>query len=193
MKNRLTSKTDFSQLSQHEEGRMSAEESIRTFYRDHRNEFIHYGLKHNIDKENLIDIFQDIVIIYFEQKESGKINNLRCTEKTYLFSLGKYKIIDFLRRNSRTINVTHDQLPDESVDPKIINEVGLTDHQKLLAAGMEQLGKKCREIIFLFYYQQLSIVEIAATMGYKTENVVKANKSRCMKTLRQIVNKMENS
>ena len=169
---------------------MSSEDIIKSFYRDHRDEFVHFGLKYNMTKESLIDIFQDIVVIFFEQKESGKIENLQCSDKTYLFSLGKHKIIDFLRRNKKVINLNHDQVPDASMDPKVFEEASLTDRQKSLTLGIKQLGKKCQDVITLFYSQQLSIAEIADRMGYKTENVVKAHKSRCMKTLKQIVSTM---
>jgi DNA-directed RNA polymerase specialized sigma24 family protein len=101
--------------------------------------------------------------------------------------LGKYKIIDFIRKNKKIVNLNYDQVPDKSVDPKLIEEVNLTDRQKSLTLGIRKLGKKCQDVITLFYSQQLSIAEIADRMGYKTENVVKAHKSRCMKTLKQIV------
>ncbi|NNF35669.1 MAG: sigma-70 family RNA polymerase sigma factor [Saprospiraceae bacterium] len=190
MTNRLNHKKEDYSLSQNDETGMSSEDIIKSFYRDHREEFIHFGIKYNMDKENLIDIFQDVVIIFFEQKEMGKLDQLRCTDKTYLFSLGKHKIIEFLRKNNRKYTIPHDQLPDESINPQLMKEETMTDRQKLLASGLKQLGKKCRDMITLFYTRQLTISEIATMMGYKNDNVVKAHKSRCMKNLKENVSKM---
>ena len=172
---------------------MTSEGIIRSFYRDHREEFIHFGMKYNMNKENLIDIFQDVVIIFFEQKEAGKIDALRCSNKTYLFSIGKHKIIEYLRKNHNKFSLPNDQLPDDVVDPSIMEEDSLSESQQLLVNGLRQLGKKCREIITLFYQRQLTISEIASMKGYKNENVVKAHKSRCMKSLKEIVTKMNNA
>ena len=47
------------------------------------------------------------------------------------------------------------------------------------------LGKKCQELLTLFYYRGYTIQEIMEAENYNSENVVKAAKSRCMKTLRE--------
>jgi RNA polymerase sigma-70 factor (ECF subfamily) len=52
----------------------------------------------------------------------------------------------------------------------------------------DALGEKCQKILTLFYYQQYNIKEIMAEGNYNSENVVKSQKSRCLKTLKEAIN-----
>ena len=191
MKNRSTNNKAEENPEQEVRNVINTEEVIRSFYRDHRDEFIRFGIKYGMDKGSLIDIFQDVVIIFFEQKEAGKIDQLNCTDKTYLFSLGKYKIIENLRKKKKNANYLSEQTYEVHINPEEFRETTLTERQKKLAYGLKQLGEKCRNLITLFYLRQLTISEIVEMMGYKNENVVKAHKSRCMKNLKENVSKIK--
>ena len=191
MKNRSTNNKAEENPEQEVRNVINTEEVIRSFYRDHRDEFIRFGIKYGMDKGSLIDIFQDVVIIFFEQKEAGKIDQLNCTDKTYLFSLGKYKIIENLRKKKKNANYLSEQTYEVHINPEEFRETTLTERQKKLAYGLKQLGEKCRNLIKLFYLRQLTISEIVEMMGYKNENVVKAHKSRCMKNLKENVSKIK--
>lgn len=61
----------------------------------------------------------------------------------------------------------------------------LTREQRLLKEHFKGLGAKCQELLTLFYYRGYTIQEIMEKGDYNSENVVKAAKSRCMKTLKE--------
>ncbi len=63
----------------------------------------------------------------------------------------------------------------------------LTQEQILLRKYFKQLGEKCQQVLTLFYYRGLNIEEIVKQAGYNNANVVKAQKSRCLKTLKQLI------
>ena len=46
------------------------------------------------------------------------------------------------------------------------------------------LGKKCKEVLSLFYYRGYTIDEICTRLNYDNKNVVKSQKSRCIKQLK---------
>ena len=74
---------------------------------------------------------------------------------------------------------------DELVNGFEMEEHELTTEQLLLQKHFGALGKQCQELLTLFYYRGYTIQEIMEAENYNSENVVKAAKSRCMKTLRE--------
>ena len=63
----------------------------------------------------------------------------------------------------------------------------LTERQEKFKIAFEKLGENCQKIINLFYLDKKSIKQIKILGNYKNENTVKAQKSRCMKTLRELI------
>ncbi len=78
-------------------------------------------------------------------------------------------------------------LPDARHAIENIVEEELTPAQLKLKAGIKELGKKCQEIIRLFYFHRYSIAAIAEDLGYSNENVVRSHKSRCLKKLKTMI------
>lgn len=155
-------------------------------YKMHRVAFIHFAKKYKIDEADILDIYQDTIIAFFENVVNGKITTLNYTLKTYIFSIGKNKVFDFLKKKDRTIPLEN-QIED--VDIEITQREALTHRQVELKKCIKELGEKCKSILQLFYYKRYSIEAIRIELGYKDDNVVKAHKSRCMKSLRQIISK----
>ena len=164
----------------------AANVELKAVYDEYRSSFLEFGRQFKIEREDLLDIFQDAVIAFYEQKERGKLENLTCTEKTYLFNIGKYKSIDFLKKAGRTISF--DKIEYEvKIEPQVYQTIELSEQQQELRDGVKLLGKSCQEILDLFYYRKYSISAIMQTLNFKSENVVKANKSRCIKSLKTIL------
>lgn len=60
--------------------------------------------------------------------------------------------------------------------------------QKALQKAFVTLGKKCKEILTLFYYRGFTLDEISETLNHDNKNVTKSQKSRCIKQLKEKVN-----
>ena len=63
----------------------------------------------------------------------------------------------------------------------------LTIEQQLLRTHFNKLGKKCRELLTLFYYRGLTIDDIVEFAGYTNGSVVRSQKSRCLKSLKEMI------
>ncbi|WP_315821201.1 hypothetical protein [Paraflavitalea speifideaquila] len=49
---------------------------------------------------------------------------------------------------------------------------------------MLELGERCRELLLLFYNGGLKLKDIAARMGYSSENTAKNQKYKCLEAAR---------
>jgi RNA polymerase sigma factor (sigma-70 family) len=170
-------------------------EAVEEYYAVWRREFFSFASKYSLDRDEIADVYQDAMIVMIENINRGKLTELTSSLKTYLFAIGKNLIRNRLRSNQKTH--TDDSLekldsetehyafmPEDEADLK-------GDMMSDLLSAIEHLGEKCKEILYYYYYQKLSIRAIGEKLGYANENTVKANKSRCLKTLREKINKKE--
>jgi RNA polymerase sigma-70 factor (ECF subfamily) len=65
----------------------------------------------------------------------------------------------------------------------------LTNEQQLLKKYYGHLGDRCKSILNLFYYQGYNLDEIRDILNYSNKKVLKSQKSRCIKQLKDLINK----
>ena len=161
------------------------EKAIRDFYNEHKNGFILFAKRYNIHSNDIIDIYQDAVIALIENAKKGKIEDLKSSLSTYLFGIGKFMIFQKLRKDGKTIpmesfekiEMTYDDYTEEETDLQI----------KLLQKGLNKLGDQCKKVLELFYYEEKKLDEIQSLLGYTNKDVLKSQKSRCLKQLKELV------
>lgn len=158
---------------------------LRKIYDENREAFIKFSRKYNVERYDAIDIYQDAIIVLYENIANGKITDLKSKVSTYLFAIGKYKIFQMHRDNSKVELSSELHLEEENIylDVNLYNEK-LTNRQNLLNKYYSQLGKRCKEILKLFYYEGYTLDEIINILKYSDKNVLKSQKSRCMRQLR---------
>ncbi len=172
-----------------EELRKGSEKVLKQVYEEHRSKFLNFARRYSLSEEANTDIYQDAYIIFYNNVMSGKIESFTSTIGTYLFGIGKNLIFDKMKKNKKIIRSEYDLAivgeEDDLVSTLEIEDQGLTPEQELLQKHFGTLGKKCQELLTYFYYRGYTIQEIMLAENYNSENVVKAAKSRCMKSLRE--------
>ena len=154
-------------------------------YEGYRDAFIAFASKYDVDRDAILDIYQESMLVLYENIMKGKIKDFSSSIKTYLFGVGKFKLYEELRSQKKLV------LVDDFNDQEEIEEVEtteLTSQQKALKLHFQKLGERCRNILELFYLNGLRIKEIMIAANYENENTVKAQKSRCLKQLKTMMN-----
>ncbi|HYH03089.1 MAG TPA: sigma-70 family RNA polymerase sigma factor, partial [Bacillota bacterium] len=114
----------------------------------------------------------------------------RSSLKTYLYRIFQNKCVDLIRKKTTnkmgihqtaTISEMMMQLSD-SAKPVIQKLIDQADYAEL-KEKIAQLGEKCRQLLGLFA-EGYSDKEIAAETDYKTAEVVKTSRIRCLEKLR---------
>jgi RNA polymerase sigma factor (sigma-70 family) len=165
---------------------------IKELYNTNRNLFLNFAKQFNIDEIDSVDMYQEAFISLRKHAISGKLYNVKSSIKTYLFGIGKHLIYKKLKENSSKadfesiVNRFHDDY--EETDIEIEKE--LTQEQQILQFCFKQLGKSCQQMLTLSFYRGLTNDEIATLEGYESEAVVRSQKSRCLKTLKDLIKKI---
>ena len=137
---------------------------LKKVYVDYRSEFIAFGRKTSSSEDDILDSYQDAITTLQEQVITGKLNTLNCSVKTYLFGIGKYILYEKNRKRNKTILSVIDTNEITMIEVPIFSEI-LTSQQKKIKLGFKQLGKKCIEVIELFYYRGYTLEEITETLN----------------------------
>jgi RNA polymerase sigma-70 factor (ECF subfamily) len=145
----------------------------------------HYKCTH----EEARDIYQSSIIAFYDNIIQEKLQQLNGSVKTYLFAIGKNKILE-LRRAEKKLDfnfvVEEQDLEDVPDSAPAEKEFNLTAVERCL----EQLGEPCRTMLELYYYHGTGLEELALTMHYKNSDTVKNMKSRCLSRLRELVTRV---
>ncbi|TMM58754.1 RNA polymerase sigma factor [Maribacter algarum] len=168
--------------------------ALKSVYLNYKTEFFKFMSRYNAKNDVLEDIFQDALIVLYENAQSGKLDALKSTVKTYLFGIGKFMLFKHFRDSKREVPTEETYLFDQyeqAVIEDVYEDEGPNDYQKQMAASFKKLGDKCREILELFYLQGMKLGEITVRQGYDNKDVAKSQKSRCLKSLKQLIGKKD--
>ena len=168
---------------------MVGPKEVRELYYGHRDPFFNFGKKYGLDYDDIADIYQEAFIALREHAINGKLDDLKSSVKTYLFGIGKFKIYDRLKELNQNSSVNLANTIDNIVKiaPFDLEKSEPTREQKLLRKHFKTLGKKCQEVLTLFYSRGLTIDEIVEFTTYRSSSVVRSQKSRCIKTLKKLI------
>jgi RNA polymerase sigma-70 factor (ECF subfamily) len=162
--------------------------AYQVIYEGYRDTFIAFASKYDIDYDTILDVYQESMIALYENVMKGKVKDFSSSIKTYLFGIGKFKLYEQLRAQKKVVLVDDFQGQQAMIDPETTE---LTAQQKALKQHFQKLGERCRNILELFYLQGFKIKEIMTAANYENENTVKAQKSRCLKQLKTMMNPPE--
>ena len=129
-------------------------------------------VKNPIDTD---DVFSEVFLAYFKKERSFESEEHR---KAWLIRVTINCAKDCLEQRSQWQKITEETIPD----PVASN----TDTYMDLHAAIEQLRPDYREVIKLFYLDDLSVKQIAQVLD-KNENTVKTQLSRAREMLKTML------
>ena len=165
------------------------QEALGRFYLEGKAAFVKWAEKYfQCRYIEAVDVYQDAIITLYENIVVGKyVQQDGSSIKTYLYAIGKNI---FLKKLSLEKKVQDRVIPELSVqadEDTEKKETLMVEDELRYDAVMQAfatLKEPCKSLLKYFYYQGLSMKEIAAKLNYKSEQVAKSQKVRCMKTLK---------
>ncbi len=163
--------------------------AFKLIYTNNRLAFLNFAKKYPIAEDVAVDVYQDAIIALRDNAINGTLDTIKSELKTYLFSIGKFMIYDKLKQQKKLRlvddNSEFDTINDDEMTYKLIKE--LTPEQQQLQTAFKTLGQKCKEVLTLFYYRGFDLEDIMNKMNYPNKDVVKSQKSRCLKSLKTLI------
>lgn len=167
------------------------DESVMVFlYKTYRNDFVKWAL-HRFDvlEDDVKDVFQDVIISFYRDVSGGKLNSLKCSVKTYLFSCGKNHLLNLLKKNQKFINLLDFDFTNDEMNK--IEKMEKAHYDKnLINKAINELPEEHQQVLQMYYFENKDLETIAKKLGYKNSNVVKTIKSNCLKKMMVTIDNM---
>lgn len=153
--------------------------------------FIKEGIrKYALTEDESFDAYSDTILVAIENIIAGSFQN-RSSVKTWLFQIYHNKCVDLIRKKTTNKYSVHntrcvtDMLYNLSDSAKgILQQMSEKTDWETLRKKLNELGENCRQLL-MYWAEGLSDKQIAASMTYKSADVVKTSRLRCLEKLRQ--------
>ncbi len=145
-----------------------------------------YILSNNGTREDANDVFQDAVVILFNQVRKDKYKE-KFEIEGFLYSVARNLWIDKMRKEKRKVTDAAFVSNDLSDFNDHLNDLIVKEKSAALRTVFDRLDEKCRKILLYVIYEKRSMKEISQKMGYNNENVAKTNHYRCKQYLSKMV------
>jgi RNA polymerase sigma factor (sigma-70 family) len=156
--------------------------------------FIREGMhKYSLPEEDAFDAYADTILQGIGNIITGVFEK-RSSLKTYLFKIFSNKCVDLIRKKTTNKSSVHQTAPISDMlfmladsAKTIVQQLVERSDINALKKKLGTLGDNCRQLLGLFA-EGYTDREIAQSMEYKSPDVVKTSRLRCLDKLRQLYN-----
>lgn len=137
--------------------------------------------RHGGELTDAKDVFHDALVIYYEKSRQADFQTPE-DETAYLLGITRNLWFRSFHEQTRYVSMTECINPGQWADqaePRAIAE-------KIIHL-LEHSGRRCMEMLKAFYYDKLSIGELASQFGYKGERSATVQKYKCLEKVRDTV------
>ena len=129
-------------------------------------------------EEEARDVYQDALVVFWQKARSG---NLILTSKmsTFIYSICQNLWRKELDRKKR--------LSNEQKDTPTTMDMDSPEREKIVAKCLDQLGETCRKVLMYYYFDEMSMQEIAEKLGFANTDTAKTKKYKCKQKLDELV------
>ncbi|MFT2010336.1 RNA polymerase sigma factor [Pontibacter sp. 13R65] len=156
------------------------EEALEKIYAKAYPMVLHYVKQQHGSPDDAKDLLQEAMILFYE-KIVHKELTLTAAPTTYIMAVCKNRWRRELEKRSR-----HQEL-SAAVAEQLPQEANAEAPAADLAAFVEQLGAKCRDILVSFYYLGQQLEQIAQQHQYRNIRSATVQKFKCLERLRKSV------
>jgi RNA polymerase sigma factor (sigma-70 family) len=158
------------------------QKALQYLYKQHFGMIENLIRKNNGSGEDAQEIYQEAMLVVYDKLQK-KDFQLSCSLKTYIYSVCRNMWMYQLRKNEQNqsrFNDFEQFIPVEAETPDENPE-----YEMMLGEVMNLIDDKCRQLLELFYYHNLSLEIIAEKLGYNNSNTAKSKKNKCMEKARE--------
>ncbi len=161
---------------------------IDHIYETYRQDFLHWAHRKypKANHDDLLDAWQDTMVMFYEQIRDRKLTYLTCEIKTFLFLIGDRRLMNMFRKTDRIEYVEEFDVNKNMIES--INGIEVErryeEDKQFLERAIEELPDQTRQILSLRFLHGKSVAEIMQIMKYTSLNAVSATLSRALKKLK---------
>jgi RNA polymerase sigma factor (sigma-70 family) len=132
------------------------------------------------------DLLQESLVVLWERVRSGRFE-YKARLSTFIYATARNIWMQTLRK--REARATSELDPEAHEDPALspLDVLIQTEHSTQISEALGKIGEQCRKLLLLFYWEELSMNEIALQLGFANADTAKAKKYQCKKNLEELL------
>lgn len=153
-------------------------------YYQYRETFLSWASSnYPLDRAKALDVYQEALSSFYFNVYFGQLTELKVSLKTYIFAIAKNHLCKRLEMENNW-DLQGLKVEVEVDDPAMVDpDPEFNERRREVVEAMEQIGEPCKTIIEWSYYLNYPHKAIKEELRYRSEDVVKSTKWRCMKRL----------
>ena len=171
--------------------RKKGEEQLFSHYAYFIEQAMH---KYSFQEDEAFNIYADTIMAAIARITNRSFEG-RSSLKTWLYQIFHNKCVDLVRKKTTNKDSVHHALSISAMllhmadtAKSVIQEMMERTDSELMKQKLKEIGENCRQLL-MQWAEGFSDKEIAAMMEYKTADVVKTSRLRCLEKLRQLYKK----
>ncbi|MCC5919806.1 MAG: sigma-70 family RNA polymerase sigma factor [Cyclobacteriaceae bacterium] len=155
------------------------ERALEYLYAKHYSMMTRMIIKNNGSESDAKDVFQDSLIVFW-QKVIKKELHLSSKISTYIYSICQNLWLKELDRRKRLDYKEEDGIENEDV-------LGREEQVKIIRDAVDSLGETCKNVLGMYYFDGMSMKQIADKLGFANTDTVKTKRYKCKKRLDTLI------
>lgn len=173
---------------------------VQQYYEGLKPLFINYIRKNfDLSYDDIMDIYADVWIDVRNNILNGRVEK-ETKWQAYILKMGWNQANKLKNRLKQMDSIDEEGFNSDAFEKEYTENAEAeksiySDPQliAILAAELSYIPDPCNKILKLYYYDHLSMLEIADSMNYSNQNSAKTTKNRCMDKLKaRILNAVRN-
>ncbi len=161
------------------------ESVLSNLYKDVLPHIKKYILSNSGSYEDAKDIFQDTVVIFYNQVKLNRFDEKK-EIGAFMYSVARNLWINKAKRDYKLVNTAEfDDSEEEGMD--VLADMITAEKAKAIEDLMGRVGEECKKLLMYTIYDKISLKEIAVKMGYSSDQVAKTYSYRCRQKLFNLV------
>ena len=168
--------------------RKGDEDALVILYESNRRPILAYVARNNGTLDDAKDLLQESLVVLWERVRSGRFE-YKARLNTFIYATVKNMWSQRLRARNREISGDLDPDEHEDFSASILENLIATEQAAMVRDALGKIGEQCRKLLLLFYWEELSMDDIAEQLGFANADTVKAKKYQCKKALEELLKK----
>lgn len=144
-------------------------------------------------KEEALDIFQDALVLLYQKANDGYFDTHDNQERIDGFLIQSAKLLwSNELRKKKVRDGDEGGLSGLKNQDEVAQKIEQEKQFEIIEQALKRLGKKCQDILDMFYYRSYSMDKIAQKIGFKTVKSAKVQKYKCMESARKFALQLSN-
>lgn len=158
-------------------------QAISELYSAHYGLLEHYIIQNSGSADDAADVIQEVMLVFVKLVSEEKYRG-EASIKSLLYSICKNLWITELRKR-KTTGARNERYEGEKeqMENDISTQISKNENLKFVMDLFDKLGEKCKQILTLFYFEELPMKEISDKLDFSSEQVLRNKKYKCLQSL----------